>query len=243
MLLFIKIFEENLLAEFSAQFEPLLRRFSIMEAVAAIKFVNEQPINDPAREKTVLSILERKCIANGFNNEKTAFFQECFKENIIIAKLIQEAFISNYQNASKNDAHEYAVSSIAKITDKEVNRNNLLEIVRLYIDGLTDQIITTLGSESDITNYTTLEQILIHCFRNINQEELCTSINNLKQITMSYNETLQQHPSELLTAYMSDKTEETGHRRANESPFIINSIFHPAIDSTEPALDQSNRIL
>ena len=45
MLLFIKVFEENLIAEFSTEFEPLLRRFCIMEAVAAIKFVNEQPIN------------------------------------------------------------------------------------------------------------------------------------------------------------------------------------------------------
>ena len=258
MFLFINLFEENLMAEFSPQFEPLLRRLCIMEAVAAIKFVNEKPINDPAREKIVLSVLENKCIGHGFDDEKTAFFQEYFKENIIIAKLIQEAFISDRQHASKNEVLEYAVNSIAKITGKEVNKSNLLEIVRLYIDELTDQVILTLNAPSDITNYTVLEQLLINCFGNINKEELSTSINNLKRITTSYNDMLQHQSGLLTTTAVSEATEINSGLalidellvlsadttpRAGGSLFIGHSIFCPVTGSTEQTVGQSDKMM
>jgi chorismate mutase len=258
MLLFIHLFEENLVGEFSPQFEPLLRRLCIMEAVAAIKFVTEKPINDPAREKIVLSVLEHKCIEHGFDDEKTAFFQEYFKENIIIAKLIQEAFISVRQHTPKNEVLEYATNSIAKITGKEVNKSNLLEIVRLYIDELTDQVILTLNVPSDITNYTVLEQLLINCFGNIIKEELSASIRNLKRITTSYNDML-EHQSVLLTTTAGSEAAEIHSgltltdellilsadtiSRAGKSSFINNSVFFPTVSNDESIIGPSDKIM
>ncbi|STX55632.1 chorismate mutase [Legionella beliardensis] len=175
--------------EFPAQFKPLLLRLSVMEGIAASKFIHNRPIYDQDRELLVLENIKIKCSKRGFSQPKINLVQEFFKNNMTLAKLVQEAFVNECNNKSKTQVLNEAIISISKITEQAVSKETLLSSMRIFIDGLTEKLIQNIEFLADDNAYDLLKQIIINCFTQIDTMQLTEVVENFKTCMKQYQQT------------------------------------------------------
>jgi len=77
--------------------ELVMARLSVMREVAAFKYGNDLPIEDPARETVVLDKSREKAAALGLDGESVLPF---FEQQIEAAKVIQTCWMARWRNGS-----------------------------------------------------------------------------------------------------------------------------------------------
>lgn len=215
--------------KFSAAFKTLLMRFSVMETVAAIKFIHDKPIYDPAREILVLDNIKTKCIDRGFSQSKIALIQNFLTNNMTIAKLIQEACMKEYSRKSKVDILDDAIASLSKVTAKAVNEETLLSSERIFIDGITEKVIENIEDLSDNCAYDLLKQLIETCFEHIEKIPLKDAFNNIKDEMKKYQSIIKDEQE-----YVTDSAE-IGCSIINSTNFA-GTFFSTTISSCSPSL-------
>lgn len=186
MKLYNELFKNNAL--FKPSFAPLLMRYSVMEGFAAIKMIQTKPILDSEREQFILDDIKFKCLSYGFDQYKIEVIQQFFIHNMTIAKLIQDAFTREIQHQPKDEILKYALTSISKVTKQAVDKDSLLISIRLFIDGLTKQIIKNIESLTDDSSFDVLEELVENCFVHIDKIQLGSAIDSLKCEMNTYQE-------------------------------------------------------
>lgn len=156
----------------------LLKRLSIMEALATIKF-KQRSIEDCRREAIIMTTLRNKCQASDFSIKKTGFILSIFLENISLAKCIQRACFQEWDMMSVETVEQLGLMSARSIISTHLSDHMLLHSLREYIDYITDAMFDALRSLNKTSNLNKLIEPLISCFPHINQYNLETIMSNI----------------------------------------------------------------
>ncbi|MCC5792947.1 MAG: chorismate mutase [Legionellaceae bacterium] len=205
----MKLFNELMRCaeQFPASFTPLLMRLSLMEGLAAIKLLHARAVYDPEREALILETIHHKGQGYGWSQCTIARIQAFFKKNMLIAKLIQEAFIKEHAHSSQTELCDYALRTIGKITEKKVNKDTLLVFTRIVIDELTDTILQSIPFLSDDEAYDRLQQCIENSYILIQKTSLTEAVQGLK------------YDSRTLAAVVGESHAVTSVRRSNRAEF------------------------
>lgn len=150
----------------------LLKRLSIMEAIAATKFPNLGSVSDPAREKIVIDNIREKCLQRSYTETKIASIIQIFIANMTLAKLIQTACITEWGQSSVELIRTIGLTSAQRIIAEHITGDNLLLTLRSYITGITDEMLDALDSPATLDSLDDLEDLLVQCFSFIDRQEL-----------------------------------------------------------------------
>jgi cyclohexadienyl dehydratase len=94
LLLFLMLLLPSALLADEALYRLINERLSLMEQVAAYKWINEQPISAPEREALVIRNAERDGLQYGITTDSSSAF---FSAQIVAAKIIQQCWFDRWR--------------------------------------------------------------------------------------------------------------------------------------------------
>lgn len=166
---------ENQLIDSSSFTGNLLKRLSIMEAVAAVKFPNFSLINDPDREKIVLDNTREKCVMRGYNEKKISAIINIWIASMTLAKLVQTACMKEWDGSSTDSIKELGLVSAQEVMSKSIQKSDLFSSIREFITGITEEMLNTL-EVSTVHSLSEVQNLLLCCFSQIDRKALADAI-------------------------------------------------------------------
>lgn len=160
--------------------EWLLKRLSIMEALAAIKF-KTMPIEDSQREWIILNDLKNRCLTRGYSTKKTDVTLTIFIENIQISKCVQAACFQDWNTLSTYTVNAMGLASARAIISDQISPQTLLKSIREYINQVTHFMFDTLHTIQTILDPDELIEPLTLCFPKIDRKAIKKSTNSINE--------------------------------------------------------------
>lgn len=180
MKLFNYLNTNNLSRQVDPFMQLLLKRLSIMEALASIKF-KQRPIDDYQRESIIMTTLRNTCQSSAFSIEKTGFILSIFLENISLAKCIQRACFHEWEMLSVETVKQLGLLSAQSIISHNLSNLMLLQSLHEYVDYTTHAMFDALRLLNKTSDLNKLMEPLTSCFPHINQYKLERIITNLME--------------------------------------------------------------
>jgi len=149
----------------------LLKRLSIMEALAAVKF-KTMPIEDYQRESIIFDDIKNRCLDADYSMKKTDITLNLFMENVQLAKSIQMACFNEWKTLSVDTVSAMGLASARAIISAQLLPQTLLISIREYISNITNLMFNTLPMIKITPEPTEIIEPLLLCFPNINQKEI-----------------------------------------------------------------------
>lgn len=153
----------------------LLKRLSIMEALAAIKF-RQLPVEDSHREFITLTHLKNRCRIAHYSIKKTDIILRLFSENMCLAKCIQTACFHEWEMMPDKTIKAMELASAQAIISEKLSSHALLESLREYVNQTTNAMFDALELIKKTPEMDSLVELLIFCFPCINQHDLKRTI-------------------------------------------------------------------
>ncbi len=156
----------------------LVKRFLIMEAIAAIKF-KCMPIEDLQQENNGIIYFENKCKKSGYSIAKTNIILNMYMENIRLAKCIQLACWGEWAEIPVEQVNQRAVSLAQAVIDDLSGKTMLLQSIRLYIRRTTNAMFDALELIKSPPAAFELIEPIVNRFSKIDRKELHSVISNI----------------------------------------------------------------
>ena len=158
----------------------LLKRLSIMEALASIKF-RQLPVEDSHREFITLTHLKNRCRIAHYSIKKTDIILRLFSDNMRRAKCIQTACFHEWEMMPDTTIKAMGLASARAIISDQLSSHALLESLREYVNHTTNAMFDALGLIKKTPEMHSLVEPLIFCFPCINQHDLERIIVNIME--------------------------------------------------------------
>ncbi len=158
----------------------LLKRLSIMETMATIKF-RQLPVEDSHRELIIMTHLRRRCKTAGYSINKTGLILSVFSENMRLAKFIQTACFHEWEMMPDETIKAMGLTSARAIISDQLSSHALMESLREYINHTTNAMFDTLRIIKQTPEMNALIEPLITCFPRINRRDLEKTISNIME--------------------------------------------------------------
>lgn len=149
----------------------VLKRLSIMEALATIKF-KRLPVEDAHRELIIITHLRNRCQKTGYSIQKSKMIELFFSENMRLAKCIQTACFHEWETLSDETVQNMGLISAREMISDQLSSHTLLQSLREYASDTTDAMFDTMALIKKTPELNALIEPLTICFPCINSHEL-----------------------------------------------------------------------
>ncbi len=160
--------------------QSLLKRLSIMEALATIKF-KHSPVEDCNRELIIMTHLQNRCQIASYSIEKTEIILNFFSENMRLAKCIQTACFHEWGMMADETIKNRGLILARTIISNQLSSHTLLQSLREYVNDATNVLFDMLELIKETPELNELIEPLIICFPRVNERDLGRRIANIME--------------------------------------------------------------
>lgn len=153
----------------------MLNRTFIMQSVAAVKF-HKMQVFDSFREKLVIDQIRLMCEELIYEESHIKTVLNIFKENMKIARLIQEACIAEWENETESDRQSELLLARKIISDEFLDDDSFFIVVRSRVTSFNEEMINSLWDVSTLDSFDKVVQLLLACYPQIDCEALNEAI-------------------------------------------------------------------